>query len=100
MSKGVGKNSDRVCGQKITSSECRVGWSVVVMEKPVVTSPQFWPFASDGVPHTFQYFNEVNLVCCGDLRKILVMINIKNSQHYLDIRSNLASFLGLGNPLG
>ena len=48
---------------KLTSSEFWVGWSVVVMEKPVVTSPQFWPFVSDGV----------NLVDCGALRKILVV---------------------------
>ena len=48
-------------------------WSVVVMEKSVVTSTQFWPFASDGVPQTFQYFTVINLVDCGALRKVLVV---------------------------
>ena len=52
-----------------------MGWSVVVMEEPVVTSPQFWPFASDGVPETFQYFNAVNLVERGASRKVLVVNN-------------------------
>ena len=51
---GVWKNSDRMLGHKLTSSECWVGCSVAVMEKPVITSPQFWPFASDGVSQTFQ----------------------------------------------
>ena len=46
------------------------------MEKPVVTSPQFWPFASDGVCQSFQYFDVVDLVDCGALRRVLVVNNI------------------------
>ena len=71
----IGKNSDRVFDQKLASSEYWVDWSFVVMEKPVVTSPQFWSFASDNVPRTFQYFNVVNLVDCAALRKVLVANN-------------------------
>ena len=52
-----------------------MGWSVVVMEKPVVTSQQFWTFALDGVPQMFQFFNVVNLVGCRALRKVLVVNN-------------------------
>ena len=57
--RGVRKNSDGMFGQKLSSSE---GWSVVMMEKPVTTPPQFWPFPSDGIPQTFQNFNVVGLV--------------------------------------
>ena len=46
---GVGKNSYRVFDHKLTCSECWVDWSFVVMEKLVVTFPQFWPSTSDGV---------------------------------------------------
>ena len=38
-----------------------MGWSVVMMEKPVTTPPQFWPFPSVGIPQTFQNFNVVGL---------------------------------------
>ena len=60
-----------------------MGCSVVMMEKPVTTPPQFWPFASDGTPQTFQNFNVVGLVYCGALRKVLVVdnsISIKKKQ--------------------
>ena len=36
-----------------------MGWSVVMIEKPVTTPPQFWPFPSDGISQTFQNFNVV-----------------------------------------
>ena len=39
------------------------------------TNCHFWPFASDGVLQTFQYFNVVNLVDCGASRKVLVVNN-------------------------
>ena len=50
--RGVGKNSDEMFGQKLTSSEGWMGWRVVMMEKPVTTPPQLWPFPSDGIPQT------------------------------------------------
>ena len=49
-----------------------MGWSVVMMEKPVTTPPQFWPFPSNGIPQTFQNFIVVGLVHCGAFRKVLV----------------------------
>lgn len=78
-----------------------MGWSVVVMEKPIATPPHFWPFATDGVPQTFQNFDVVSLIHCGALGEILVVNNTlgikENCQHDLDVGSNLASFLGLGD---
>ena len=52
-----------------------MGWSVVMMEKPFTTPPQFWPFPSDGIPQTFQNFNLVDLVHSGDFLKVLVVDN-------------------------
>ena len=49
--------------------------SVVFFDQPFVTSPQFWPFASDGAPQTFRYFYVVNLVDCGALSKVLMVNN-------------------------
>ena len=46
-----------------------------MMEKPVTTPPQFWPFLSNGIPQTFQNFNVVGLVHCGAFRKVLVVDN-------------------------
>ena len=76
-----------------------MGWSVVMMEKPVTTPPQFWLFPLDGIPQTFQNFNVVGLVHCGAFRKVLVAENstsIKKTEQHLDFGSNLASFLGSG----
>ena len=77
-----------------------MGWSAVMMEKPVTTPPQFWPFPSDGIPQTFQNFNVVALVHCGAFRKVLVVDNStsnkKNCEQHLDFGSNLASFFGSG----
>ena len=42
-----------------------MGWSVVMMEKPVATTLQFWPFTSNGIPQTFQNYIVVGLVPCG-----------------------------------
>ena len=52
-----------------------MGWSVVMMEKPVTPPPQFRPFPLDGIPQTFQNFNVVGLVHCGAFRKVLVVDN-------------------------
>ena len=52
-----------------------MGWSVVMMEKPVTTPPQFWPFPSDGIPQMFQNFSVIGLVHRGAFRKILVVDN-------------------------
>ena len=46
-----------------------MGWSVVRMEKPVTTPPQFWPFPSDGIPQTFQNFNAVGLFLLWSLQE-------------------------------
>ena len=77
-----------------------MGWSVVMMEKPVTTPPQFWPFLSDGIPQMFQNFIVVGLVHCGTFRKVLVVDNStsikKNCEQHLDFGSNLASFFGSG----
>ena len=71
-----------------------------MMEKPVITPPQFWFFQSDGIPHTFQNFNVAGLVHCGAFRKVLVEDNStsikKNCEQHLDFGSNLASFFGSG----
>ena len=77
-----------------------MGWSVVMMEKPVTTPPQFWSFSSNGIPQTFQNFIVVGLVHCGAFRKVLVVDNStsikkkKNCEQHLDFGSNLASFFG------
>ena len=77
-----------------------MGWIVVMMEKPVTTLPQFWPFPSDGIPQTFQNFNVVDLVHFGAFKKVLVVDNStiikKNCEQHLDFGSNLASFFGSG----
>ena len=77
-----------------------MGWSVVMMEKPVTTPPQFWPFPSNSIPQTFQNFNVVGLVHCEAFRKVLMVDNstsIKtNCEQHLDFGSNLASFFGSG----
>ena len=52
-----------------------MGWIVVMMEKPVTTLRQFWPFPSDGIPQMFQNFNVVDLVHFGAFRKVLVVDN-------------------------
>ena len=77
-----------------------MGWSVVMMEKPVTTPPQFWPFPSDGIPQTFQNFNVVGLVLCVAFRNVLMVDNStsikKNCEQHLDFGSNWASFFGSG----
>ena len=60
---------------RVLSAEWAGAMSWWKIEKPVVTSPRFWSFVSEGVPQTFQYFNVVNLVAFGALRKILVVNN-------------------------
>ena len=71
-----------------------------MMEKPVTTPPQFWPFPSDGIPQTFHNFNVVGLVHCGAFRKVLVVDNTtsikKNCEQRLDFGSNLAGFFESG----
>ena len=75
-----------------------MGWSIVMMEKPVTTFRQFWPFPSDGIPQTFQNVNAIGLVHCGAFRKVLVVDNPtsikKNCEQHLDFGLNLASFFG------
>jgi len=73
-----------------------MSWSIVMMEKPVATPPHFWPFATDGVPQTFQNFNVVSLVHYEALGEIFLVNNTlsikENGQYHLGIGSNLASF--------
>ena len=99
--KGVGKNSDGMFGQKFTSFE---GWSVVMIEKPVTTPPQFWLFSSDGIPQTSQNFNVAGLVHCGAFRKLHLVDNstslkIKTVSSTLILDRTWQAFLGLGDLL-
>ena len=81
-----------------------MGWSVVMMEKPVSTPPQFWPFPSNGIPQTFQNFIVVGLVHCGAFRKVLVVDNFisikkKTVSSTLILDRTWRAFLGLRDVL-
>ena len=80
-----------------------MGWSVVMMEKPVTTPPQCWPFPFDGNPQTFQNFNVVGLDHCGAFRKVLVVDNStsikKTVISTLILDRTWQAFLGLGDVL-
>ena len=80
-----------------------MGWSVVIMEKPVTILPQFWPFPSDGIPQTFQNFNVVGLVHGVAFRKVLVVDKStsmkKNMSSTLILDPTWQAFLGLGDVL-
>ena len=105
VSKKGGKNSDGMFGQKLTSPEGRMGWSIVMMEKPVTTPPQFWPFPSDGISKTFQNFNVVGLVHRGAFSKVLTVDNSTSIKKKTTASSTLIldrtwqAFLGLEDVL-
>ena len=69
-----------------------MGWSIVMIEIPVTTPPQFWPFPSDGFPQMFQNFNVVGLIHCEAFRKVLVVDNSTS------IKKTVSSTLILDRP--
>ena len=64
-----------------------------MMEKPVTTPPQFWPFPSNGIPQTFKNFNVVGLVHCGAFGKVGEMLHLWDKNRVFCNTSKTSHFL-------